>query len=563
MLRIGLAQINVTVGDLEGNRNKIIEYIKRAKQFNINIVVFPELALTGYPPEDLLLKDHFIKDNFKALNRIIQETENTLAIIGFVDRDKAGRLYNAAAVIYHKKLKGVYRKMELPNYGVFDEKRYFTPGTENKVFAFGDHKLGISICEDIWHPQGPCRQQVKAGANLLINLSSSPYQAGKAKMRGKFLSQQAKKNKASVAYVNLIGGQDELVFDGASLIIDPKGKIVASGKSFEEDLVTADLALPVKSRASEKDQLKMILIEKDLKIKGKLLIKGKRAKPLSPTEEIYKALVLGTRDYVLKNGFKKVVLGLSGGIDSSLVATIACDALGAQNVIGVTMPSRFTSSETRYDALRLADNLRIQDREVPIDSIYEAYLKTLKEEFLGLDPDTTEENIQARIRGNILMAFSNKFGWLVLTTGNKSEVAVGYCTLYGDMAGGFAVIKDIPKTLVYRLARYRNSLEKKELIAPSILKRPPTAELRKNQKDQDSLPPYDVLDKILEAYVEKDKSLSKIKGAKTNEKLICKVTRMVDRMEYKRRQSPPGVKITPRAFGKDRRLPITNRYKEY
>jgi len=407
----------------------------------------------------------------------------------------------------------------------------------------------VSICEDIWTQKGPCRKQAKAGAKVLINISSSPYYAGKGKERENLIIRQAKQNKIYVCYANLVGGQDELVFDGASMVVDPQGKIVAAGKQFEEDLVVADLDVGKKS--------------------SRLPMNGPIAKRLDPVEEIYQALVLGTRDYIQKNGFKKAVIGLSGGIDSSLTALIACDAIGKENVVGISMPSRFTSEGTRSDARVLAQNLGITFKEIPIGTVWQAYLETLKGEFAGCKSDITEENLQARIRGNILMAFSNKFGWLVLTTGNKSEIAVGYCTLYGDMAGGFAVIKDVPKTKVYDLVRFRNNLNSKNVIPESVFIRPPTAELRENQKDEDSLPPYDILDPILEQYVELDRDVTdtnhdlslKNKG-RIDVHLIEKVANMVDRTEYKRRQAPPGVKITPKAFGRDRRLPITNRYRE-
>jgi len=548
MLRIALAQINTTVGNLEGNARKIIDYIERAREMSVNVIAFPELAITGYPPEDLLLKKHFVEDNLKVLKSLLKETKNITAVIGFVDADNKGRLFNAAAVVHNRTLKGIYHKEQLPNYGVFDEKRYFTPGRNNKIFKSGPAALGVSICEDIWTQKGPCRKQAKAGAKVLINISSSPYYAGKGKERENLIIRQAKQNKVYVGYANLVGGQDELVFDGASMVVDPQGKIVATGKQFEEDLVVADLDVGKKS--------------------SRFTIKGPLAKRLDAVEEIYRALVLGTRDYIQKNGFKKAVIGLSGGIDSSLTALIACDAIGKENVIGISMPSRFTSEGTRSDARVLAQNLGITFKEIPIGTVWQSYLETLKREFADCKSDITEENLQARIRGNILMAFSNKFGWLVLTTGNKSEIAVGYCTLYGDMAGGFAVIKDVPKTKVYDLARFRNNLNSKNVIPESVFTRPPTAELRENQKDEDSLPPYDILDPILEQYVELDRDVTgtnhdlslKNKG-RIDVHLIEKVANMVDRTEYKRRQAPPGVKITPKAFGRDRRLPITNLYR--
>jgi len=548
MLRIALAQINTTVGDLQGNARKIIEYITRAQEMGADVIAFPELAVTGYPPEDLLLKEHFVKDNLAALQTIVKESKKITAIVGFVDVNSKGQLFNAAAVIQNKQLKGVYYKQALPNYGVFDEKRYFAVGKEKGLFVLGT-KIGVSICEDIWTPQGPCRRQARVGAKVLINISSSPYHAGKAQERENLIIKQAKQNKVYVCYANLVGGQDELIFDGASMVVDPQGKIVAAGKQFKEDLVVANLDVGKKS--------------------NRLPIASQIVKRLNPTEEIYQALVLGTRDYIEKNNFKKVVIGLSGGIDSALTAVIACDAVGRENVVGISMPSRFTSDGTRSDARILAQNLGITFKEISIGTIWQSYLETLKSEFAGRNPDIAEENLQARIRGNILMALSNKFGWLVLTTGNKSEIAVGYCTLYGDMAGGFAVIKDVPKTKIYELARFRNDLDPRKIIPESIFTRPPTAELRENQKDEDSLPPYDVLDPILERYIEMDKDiagtgrdLSLNKKNKIDINIIKAVANMVDRTEYKRRQAPPGIKLTPKAFGRDRRLPITNRYRE-
>ncbi len=542
MIRIATAQINPTVGDLAGNQAKIVDYIRRAKAQEVDIVAFPELAICGYPPEDLLYKDHFVRDNIKVLRSLVKETKGITAVVGFADIDKTKKLYNAAAVITNRKIKGIYRKEELPNYGVFDEKRYFHQGKGNKVFSIAGECIGISVCEDIWIDKGVCQHQAKKGAKLLINISCSPYDIGQLKRREKLLKKRAIQTKAYICYVNLVGGQDELVFDGGSLLINPKGKIISSAKQFEEDLMITDI--PINKTHTKKKALK-----------------GYRSKRLSQIERIYQALVLGTRDYAWKNGFKKAVLGLSGGIDSALVAAIAVDALGKENVIGVTMPSRFTSGATKSDAKRLADNLCIQFIETPIEKMFKIYLSELKSELNGTKFGLAEENLQARIRGNILMTFSNKFGWLVLTTGNKSEVAVGYCTLYGDMAGGFAVIKDVPKTKVYELANFRNS-KGKVVIPASTIRRAPTAELRANQKDQDSLPPYDVLDAMLNEYVEKHRSLGQM--ARQNDRsLIKNIITLVDRSEYKRRQAPPGIKITPRAFGRDWRLPITNRYKEF
>jgi len=562
MLRIVLAQINTTVGDLEGNYQKIIDYILRGRQVSVDVIVFPEIAVTGYPPEDLLLKKYFVADNIKILKKIIVQTTNITAIVGFVDRNKKGELFNAAAVMDNKKLIGVYHKEALPNYGVFDEKRYFLAGENNPIFVLDHMKMGVSICEDIWTPHGPCEAQAKAGVQILINISASPYHFEKWKEREKILRQWVKKHKVFVCYSNLVGGQDELVFDGSSMILNPQGKIVARGLQFEEDLVIADIDVRPARGTKRLRGLQVLSIPKIVHQESRLPIRGKVVPHLQPIEEMFKALVLGTRDYVIKNGFKKVAVGLSGGIDSSLVAVIAKEAIGKENVVGITMPSQFSSSETQSDAKQLAKNLGIRCVEVPIKAIFDSYVQALKNDFAGLPFNITEENLQARIRGDILMAFSNKFGWLVLTTGNKSEIAVGYCTLYGDMSGGFAVIKDVPKTTIYAMAEFVNK-KFGNVIPESVLKRAPTAELKENQKDQDTLPPYEVLDPILQAYVEEHRSLFDIAKKTKDMKTIQDVVKMVDRSEYKRRQAPPGVKITPRAFGKDWRLPITNKYKGY
>jgi NAD+ synthase (glutamine-hydrolysing) len=567
--RIAIAQINATVGDLSGNLRKIIEYVKTAKGLEADIVVFPELAICGYPPEDLLLKKHFVKDNLKALDSIIENTSDITAIVGFADRRsvKNFTLYNAAAVIHNGGLKGVYHKRALPNYGVFDEKRYFTPGNENFIFTLGRLKFGITICEDIWENKGPYKVQAELGAKLLINISASPYYAGKRETRKKMLAERAKSTKTFICYANLLGGQDELVFDGGSFIFNPQGELIASGEQFEEDMVVADLDMHPFSRSTfsrkglrHKPCRCIRLSYKEDNVE-KPALSRRIFKALDGIEEIYEALVLGARDYVRKNGFEKVIIGLSGGIDSSLTALIACDALGKENVIGVSMPSRYSSQETQADAMLLARNLGITFMFIPINAIFNVYLITLEKTFFGLNRDITEENIQARIRGNILMALSNKFGWLVLTTGNKSETSVGYCTLYGDMAGGFAAIKDVTKTLVYELADFRNKMNSQKVIPESVFKREPTAELKFDQRDQDMLPPYSVLDEILIDYIEKDKGFEEIASKRKDPKIVEKVIGMVDRNEYKRRQSPPGIKITPKAFGKDRRLPITNKYR--
>ena len=557
MLRIALAQINSTIGDFSGNREKIISFVKKAVQSQADVVVFPELAVCGYPPEDLLYKKQFINDNLKSTRFLAKKISKITAVVGFVDMDKKGNIFNAAAVIAQGQIKGVYHKHDLPNYGVFDEKRYFKEGKENPLFNLGGILTGITICEDIWNSSGIHVQQAKLGAKVLINISASPYDFSKFEQRQKMLMSRARNNKAFVCYANLVGGQDELVFDGGSLIIDPFGKIVASGKQFEEDLIIADL--PVKENKSTKG--KAVTVNSNLN-KHKKPITVSTAKPLTQIERAYKALVLGTRDYIHKNGFKKVVLGLSGGIDSSLVAVIAREAVGKENVIGISMPSQYNSKETISDARRLAEKLGIRFIEIPIEGVFATFLFIFRKEFAGQKSGLAEENLQARIRGTMLMTFSNKFGWLVLTTGNKSEFAVGYCTLYGDMSGGFAVIKDLPKTQVYAIAGFINNKIGK-LIPESVFKRAPTAELRSNQKDEDSLPPYATLDPILKGYVEEHQSLQSLAKKVKNARLVKEIINMVDKSEYKRRQAPPGVKITTRAFGKDWRLPITNKYKEF
>lgn len=580
-VRIGIAQINAGVGDLEGNVGKILQFAEAAGRQGADIVAFPELAVTGYPPEDLLLKPQFVEDNYASLVRIAKKTSllEMAIVVGFVDR--GDDIYNAAAVISRGKIAGIYHKNYLPNYGVFDEKRYFKTGTGCPLFLLWGIPVGINICEDIWYPDGPCMSQALAGAQIIININSSPYHAGKWRFRERMVATRASDNAVFIAYANMVGGQDELVFDGHSMVFNPRGELIARGKQFEEDLIMADVDLQLVELARLHDprrrekmsspqvspQMTTVKVSdsipKKKPKKKKVRLSPRAAEPLSSAEEVYQALILGTRDYVRKNGFKKVVIGLSGGIDSSLVAVIAVDALGKKNVAGVFMPSQYTLSESGEDVQGLVKNLGIRLVTIPIRDIFKDYINTLSEEFTGLKPDVTEENIQARIRGNIMMALSNKFGWLVLTTGNKSEMSVGYATLYGDMAGGFAVIKDVPKTLVYEIARYRNMRGKEGLlpIPERVLVKEPTAELRPGQKDTDSLPPYEILDPILHAYVEEDRSVKEIAAMGYREETVAKVISMVDRSEYKRRQAPPGIKITPRAFGKDWRLPITNRYR--
>ncbi|MCJ7481796.1 MAG: NAD+ synthase [Thermodesulfovibrionales bacterium] len=576
-MRIALAQINPTVGDLEGNVSKIIDYLQRAKRLDADLIAFPELAVTGYPPEDLLLKSQFIDDNLQALKRIQESVSDITAIVGFVDRKND--IYNAAALMHNKEIIDVYHKMYLPNYGVFDEYRYFQAGVRYPIYRIGDAWIGINICEDIWYPEGPARIQSLAGAEVILNINASPYHIGKGRLREEMLSTRAFDNIVILAYLNTVGGQDELVFDGHSLILDQDGNVIIRGKQFEEDLIIADLNLEgimmkrlhTARRRQEVMNLEKGTVEKITVSRKKMSHKENRL-PVRPKsgyrtfdtmEEVYTALILGTSDYVKKNGFKGVVIGLSGGIDSSLVASIAADALNAQNVNGLFMPSPYTSKGSREDAYALADNLGIRVREVPIDTIMKSYRDALTKDFSGKPSDVTEENLQARIRGNILMAFSNKFGWLVLTTGNKSEMSVGYATLYGDMAGGFAVIKDVPKTMVYQLCKWKNDHADRVIIPERMFTKEPTAELRPGQKDSDTLPPYSVLDPILKAYIEEDRTFEEILSFGYDVEGSRKVIRMIDSSEYKRRQSPPGIKITQKAFGRDRRFPITNRYRGF
>jgi NAD+ synthase (glutamine-hydrolysing) len=556
------------VGDLTGNVREIIACLEWAREAGADLVAFPELTVTGYPPEDLLLKPSFIAANQAAIEKIAAATQGLTAVVGFADA--GGDVYNAAAVLHHGRLAGVYRKHCLPTYSVFDEDRTFRAGEANPVFVLGDTVVGVSICEDIWYPEGPPRVQARGGAHLLLNISASPYHAGKGAARERMLATRAADNVAIVAFCNLVGGQDELVFDGGSVIFDERGEVVARGAQFEEDFVVVDVDLgsvfrqrlhdPRRRKEPAADVSRIALPPVAQQSSRPNLSDPHIAEPLPRLEEIYRALTLGTRDYVHKNGFQQVVVGLSGGVDSSLVVCIAADALGPENVTGVAMPSRYSASFSEIDAAQLADGLGIHFLVIPIERAFQAYLDTLAEPFVGRESDVTEENLQARIRGNLLMALSNKFGWLVLTTGNKSEVSVGYATLYGDMAGGFAVIKDVPKTLVYELAHWRNAQEDGPAIPERVLTRPPSAELRPNQKDTDSLPPYEVLDSILRPYVEEDAGPAEIVALGFDERLVRKVMHMVDRNEYKRRQAPPGVRITLRAFGKDRRLPITNKF---
>jgi NAD+ synthase (glutamine-hydrolysing) len=573
--RVAMAQINTTVGDFEGNTRKIIERIEEAQSLGADVVSFPEMAITGYPPEDLLIKSDFVGENLACLDEIARHATRTAAIVGFVD--SGDYLYNAAAVLYEGRIAGVYRKMRLPNYGVFDEKRYFQPGSECPVYVIRGVPVGVNICEDIWAPGGPLLAQSLAGALVSITVNSSPYSAQKWRVREGMLQTRARDYAVAVVYNNLVGGQDELVFDGLSVIVDATGRVVARGPAFEEALVVADLDIeairgirrynPIRTSDalhSEGLDAPVFTLSRDVPrdAESRPSLPGTQViDPPDDTEEVYRALVLGTRDYVRKNGLRTVVLGLSGGVDSSLVAAIAVDALGRESVKGVMLPSRFTSKASRRYAKELAEALGIDLLELPIDPVVAAYDQVLATPFAGHARDVTEENLQARVRGNLLMALSNKLGWLVLTTGNKSEMSVGYATLYGDMAGGFAVIKDVPKTLVYRLAGWRNARAGRPVIPRGVLERAPTAELRENQTDQDTLPPYEVLDPILKLYVEDDRSAEEIVAQGFDPETVARVIAMVDHSEYKRRQAPPGIKITPKAFGKDRRLPITNWYR--
>lgn len=586
--RIAMAQINPTVGDIAGNTRLIKAWIKDARKVKADLVAFPELAVTGYPPEDLLLKPGFVDDNRRALDDIARECSGIVAVVGYVGqgtmvRAKSGppsvvsadrhELYNAAAIIADRRPVATYSKWLLPNYGVFDEGRYFHPGRRLPLVGLRGVTIAVNICEDIWFPDGPTRAQAAAGADVIVNINASPFHMGKSRFREQMLVTRARENGVIVTYTNTVGGQDELIFDGNSVILDQTGEVIARGPAFQEDLIVADLNVEAVARGRMAHGRKRSLSAKAAAVVDRVAVKvsttnTKRthavpslAAPLGELEEVYQALVLGVKDYVRKNGFKRVVIGLSGGIDSALTAVIAVDAIGSENVLGLFMPSPYTSRESGEDVAELARRLNIECRIIAITSTFDAYLKSLAPSFEGKPPDTTEENIQARIRGNILMAWSNKFGHLVLTTGNKSEMSVGYATLYGDMAGGFAVIKDVPKTMVYELAALRNRRDKTAVIPKRILDRPPTAELRPNQKDEDSLPPYALLDPILKAYVEEDRSVDEIIAMGYERATVLRVVALVDRSEYKRRQAPIGIKITHRGLGKDRRMPITNGYR--
>jgi NAD+ synthase (glutamine-hydrolysing) len=579
-MRLALCQINTTVGDISGNAALIREGMRAAREAGADLVLFPELAVTGYPPEDLLLREHFLADARTALEQLAEESEGLVAVVGFPER--ADDVYNAAAVMADGKIHATYRKVYLPNYGVFDEERYFQSGACGAVIDLGGHRVGLTVCEDIWEPGPPASDEALAGATLIVNISASPYHVGKGAERERMFAQRARDNLACVAFCGLVGGQDELVFDGHSFVVDHTGETIARAAQFREDLLLCDVDLEAAAaarlqvaghrtaaRRSGAQVSVLPALARAEELEPAAPLKRALATPIAPPEaEVYAALTLGLHDYVRKNGFAHVVLGLSGGIDSALVACLAVDALGPERVSAAIMPSPFSSTSTQQDARELARRLGMRTHELPIETIMAAYGGALQGEFAGLLPDLTEENIQARIRGNLLMALSNKFGWLVLTTGNKSEMSVGYSTLYGDLAGGFAVIKDVPKTLVYRVCEWRNSSEAgaggariETPIPASIIERAPSAELRPDQRDEDSLPPYELLDRILQGYIELDQSAEQLIAQGLPQAEVDRTILMVDLAEYKRRQAPPGIKVTWRAFGRDRRMPITNRYR--
>jgi NAD+ synthase (glutamine-hydrolysing) len=561
-LRVALAQVNTTIGDMEGNARLVRECIGRAREQGADIVSFPELTIPGYPPEDLLLRPAFVNDNLEALRAVAADSKGITAVVGFVDRED-GALFNAAAVLHDGEVAHVYRKQRLPNYGVFDEIRYFTPGVEIPVYRLGDTTVGVNICEDIWYPGDPTEGQAVAGAGVIVNINGSPFHAGKVHFRKEMLAGRARDYGVWVCYTNQVGGQDELVFDGGSMVIDPVGNLIAQASMFQEELLVCDITV-AEGKASSEAGVNRVALPAGASSAAKPPLAARVAPPLSHEAEVYGALVLGTRDYLRKSGFQKALIALSGGIDSSLVAVVAVDALGAENVIGVSLPSRYSSEGSISDARTLAENLGIEMLIVPIEPAHAAYLDMLERPFAQMghpEVGVAEENIQSRIRGNIIMALSNKLGHIVLTTGNKSEFATGYATLYGDMSGGYAVIKDVPKTLVYAVSRYRNSVGDAPVIPEAVLTKPPSAELKPDQLDQDTLPPYEVLDPIIDAYVEDNLSVEETVALGYDQATVERVVQMIIRNEYKRRQSPPGVKITPRAFGRDWRLPIAHRYR--
>ncbi|HYL08551.1 MAG TPA: NAD+ synthase [Candidatus Udaeobacter sp.] len=568
-MRIALAQVNPIVGDLAGNARLIVDWIGRAREVQADIVCFPELCLTGYPPEDLVLKPSFVRDNLAQLENVARTTDGIAAVVGFVDQE--GDIFNAAAFLQGGEVKAIYRKVFLPNYGVFDEKRYFEPGHLCPIIEMAGVRIGLSVCEDCWFPAGPMAWQAHHGAQLLININGSPYHYGKRAPREAMVAGRATDYGAFVAWVNTVGGQDELVFDGNSVVFDPSGRLVARAGSFVPELLVCDVdaSRPVhrpveklRHEAQAAEGLELAVSEisagDQQPSNPKPPIETRLAHPLEGPAEIYAAVVLGTHDYIRKQNFEKVVIGLSGGVDSALTAAVACDALGSNNVIGVRMPSRHTSKESLEDAEELAENLGIQLMDFSIEPPHRGFEEIVADVFAGTRPGIAEENLQPRIRATILHALSNKFGYIVLSTGNKSELATGYTTLYGDLAGGYAVLKDITKTTVYELCRFRNSLS--HVIPDRVLTKAPSAELKPDQKDTDSLPPYEKLDPIIIGYIEDDKSPEELIAAGHDPQTVARVIQLVDRSEYKRRQAPPGVKITPRAFGRDRRMPIVNRY---
>ena len=574
-LRVSLAQINTAVGDIWGNADKVIEGIRAADAIGADLAAFPELTITGYPPEDLVLRRGFVEANLAALERVREATQglSVTAVVGFVDYE--GDIFNAAAVLHDGARAGVYRKQYLPNYGVFDEARYFRPGTGVQLFEVAGAKVGVTICEDIWYSSGPMQDQCLAGAEVAVNINGSPFHAGKARQREAMLATRAADNAVATLYCNLVGGQDHLIFDGGSTVYGPGGQLLARAPLFREDMLTVDLDVEEVRQTRLHDPRLRRLPQTVAEV---ALITGRDAhdgdeppdlgappmpEELSDVAQVYEALVLGTRDYVHKTGFRDVVIALSGGIDSTITAVVAVDALGAEHVRGVSMPSRYSSEGSVADARALADNLGIRMDVLPIEGAYTAHLDTLSPLFEGLEPDVTEENLQARIRGVLMMALSNKLGALVLTTSNKSESATGYTTLYGDMTGGLAVIQDVPKLLVYRLSRYVNERAGREVIPVAVLEKPPSAELRPDQVDEESLMPYERLDPIVQAFVEEDRSLDEIVAMGYDAADVQRVMSLVTGAEYKRRQAAPGLRITPRAFGKDRRFPIANRYRGF
>jgi NAD+ synthase (glutamine-hydrolysing) len=569
VLRVALAQLNPIVGDLRGNLAKLIDAYDRAEAAGCDIVAFPELSTTGYPPEDLVLKPGFVAENLGVLDEFAAHTSRCAAVVGFVDQDRD--LYNAAAVCAGGRIVGRYHKRLLPNSTVFDEARYFTPGHRSdplELYVIGGIKVGVSICEDIWSPFGPVAEQAAAGAEISININGSPFHTGKSVERERILATRAADSHAAVVYVNQVGGQDELVFDGGSVVFDHEGTLLARAPQFVESLLVADVPVPpvyrkrlLDPRGRHTEALLPTLQVSDAPVPHDTRLEGSIAEVLEPDRELYDALVLGTRDYCAKNGFDDVVIGLSGGIDSSLVACVAVDALGADHVHGVSMPSRYSSDHSKSDAQLLAENLGIDFRTISIEPSFQAFIEMLAPSVEGRAPGLTYENIQSRCRGLLLMALSNEFGWMALTTGNKSEVAVGYFTIYGDSVGGYGVIKDVLKTRVYDLCRYVNRVAGREIVPESVITKPPSAELRPDQRDDQSLPPYEVLDPILHLYIEDDRTAAEIVELGHDEALVRRITRLVDVAEYKRRQSPPGVRVSRKAFGKDRRLPITNGYR--